>query len=85
MLSQEICCTNNTQCAANNGSPTKCTEACASAFFPFFSECGALFLVGEKTTGQPSSLGRFYHTCTASNRDADKKLCTANAANAREC
>lgn len=78
-----ICCTNNTHCASNHGSPTKCIGACADAFLPFFEECGAVFLRADKSA--PSALGRFYHTCTANGKqDAfqNPKLCVANNGNA---
>ena len=78
----KVCCTKNTHCAANHGHPSKCTGSCADTFLPFFQECGAVFL---KERGQTSSLGQFYHTCTASHHEIagpDPKICAANAGNA---
>lgn len=76
-----LCCTDETQCRANDGSPTECSGACADAFVPFFAECGTLL---AKVTGT-SALGRFYQTCTANSKSQigpDKKLCVANDHNA---
>ena len=77
---QRVCCTDSTQCDANNGSPTKCNGECADVFLPFFESCGPM-LMGDLASA--SSLGSFYSTCSATgngNLD-DPQLCLANNGN----
>jgi hypothetical protein len=49
-----ICCTDVTQCDANNGAPTKCTGECADIFLPFFQTCGPMLM---SDAAESSSLG----------------------------
>lgn len=79
-----VCCTKHTGCAGNNGAPTKCTGKCADTFVPFFQECGAIFLKEQHNRhNERSSIGRFYHTCTANKHNdlgaPNRKLCVANS------
>jgi hypothetical protein len=78
MSMNRVCCTDDKDCEANGGVPTKCTGDCADAFLPYFEKCGPLMMTQSNDV---SSLGKFYETCTASHGNMfvrDSKLCSAN-------
>jgi hypothetical protein len=82
MTMQRVCCTDDKNCAANGGIPTKCTGDCADAFLPYFETCGGLMLTQKN---DPTSLSKFYQVCTSSHASVfdkhDPKLCHANSGN----
>lgn len=76
---QRVCCSDNAECDANNGVPTRCTGDCADAFIPYFETCGPQLLAHDDS----SALAAFYSVCTDSGSGdiQDPKLCSDNSGN----
>jgi hypothetical protein len=76
---QRVCCTDASECDANNGVPTRCTGDCADAFIPYFETCGPQLLAHDDS----SALASFYSVCTDSGSGdmQDPKLCSVNSGN----